>query len=182
AAKTPGTEARSPSSTATPLSSSTPDPASQPTAGRTPTAVTTSSAASQPPPGNAMPPCSTDSTGWPSRRPTPAAEDQGPGRHAAPAARPPRQRGGRRFQHGDLAALLGGAGGQFGADPAGPDHGQLERGPQRRAQRRGVVEGTQDPLRARSGQPHRRGSGGHHERVAPGFRLVRAEDTGPQAV
>ena len=73
AANTPGTEARSCSSAATPLSSAIPEPSSQPTAGRTPTAVTTSSAASQPPPARARPPGCTDSTGWRSRSSTPAA-------------------------------------------------------------------------------------------------------------
>src|SRR5258708_3502409 len=63
AAYTPGTDVRSCSSTATPLSSTTPEPSSQPTSGRTPTAVTISSAASQPPPASARPPGPIDSPG-----------------------------------------------------------------------------------------------------------------------
>src|SRR5580693_824344 len=72
-ANTPGSEVRSCSSAATPLSIAMPDPSSQPTSGRTPTAVTTSSAGSHPPPASASPPGSTDATCWPSRSSTPAS-------------------------------------------------------------------------------------------------------------
>src|SRR5262249_45377524 len=74
---------------AAPVPSRPRPPPTHPPAGRPRTAVTPSSAASQPPPGNAMPPCSTDSTGWPSRRPTPAAEYQGTVRDPASAPSAP---------------------------------------------------------------------------------------------
>src|SRR6266545_3729020 len=72
-AKTPGSDERSPSSTATPLSSLRPEPSSHATAGRTPTAVTTSSASTRPPPARMSPPPVTSSTAAPSRRSIPAA-------------------------------------------------------------------------------------------------------------
>src|SRR5262249_52601494 len=153
AAKTPGTEARSPSSTPTPLPSSPPDPPRQPPPRPTPTPLPPAPAARRPPrAGGAPPPAGQRVPAAPPgsrRRAQPQAAPGGgvPGHGPRPGLRAERarQRGGRHFQHGDLAALLGGAGGQFGADPAGPDPGQLEPGPQRRAQHPRVVEGTQDP-------------------------------------
>src|SRR5256884_5952849 len=77
AAYTPGTDARSRSSTATPFSSFTGELASQPTCGLTPMATTVTSAGSHSPPGSTSPSGLTESTGWPSRRSTPASAYQG---------------------------------------------------------------------------------------------------------
>jgi len=62
-----------------------------------------------------------------------------------------------------------------GAGWIGADHRQLEPGPQRRAQRGGVVEGAQHALRALAGQPHRCGPGGRHQGTERVFGLVRAK-------
>ena len=151
-------------------------------AGRTPTAVTTSSASTWPPPARSSPPGRTASTAVATRRSTPASAYQ---RAVWAPSRGADRRGQRRgpgLHHGDLAAVRGRRGGQFGADPAGPHDGQPQcfpalAGLEQVAQRQRVVVGAQEALPPVAGQRHRQRPGRQHQvvegvRAAAGDQLV----------
>ena len=165
-ANTPGSEVRSCSSAATPLSIAMPDPSSQPTSGRTPTAVTTSSGG-QPAAGQRQ------AARLDGRHLLAEPElDAGlgvprGGQRAELCAERRGQRRRRGLEHGHLAASGRRRCRELGADPAGADDRQPQPRAQQRPQRQRVVHRAQEPLPAAARQAYRRGPGGQHQAVKP---------------
>ena len=164
-----------------PAASCTPEPASQPVHGRTPTAVTTRSASSQPPPGRASPPGWTDSTGWPSRRSTPAAAYQGTS--SPPTASPSAAAAGAAAASSTVTAQPRAAATVASSAPIQPAPTMASRVPGRSAARMASASSMVRSTCCGPGPGSRIGArpGGQHQPVEPELGPVGAEQPVVQA-